>query len=242
MSETHEFALYYENLKAARSGDTITLVDTPLIGRILNVLRLRVDDTVILFDHECHIKTYIELLEKKKIVCKILSTAQNKPLDPKISIALPILKRDAFEQAIYNITELGGTEIQLLETKKTQRKWGGDKEFERLKRISVAAAEQSKNFCMPPIHEPISLEQLLQQQDGTVVFCDMIGSPISDLFDRQSIKQTDKLTIIIGPEGDFTPEEKELLKADGIQSYKLTPTVLRAVQAISIALGYLRCL
>jgi 16S rRNA (uracil1498-N3)-methyltransferase len=205
-----------------------------MISRFTNVLRLRPGDDLILFDEQNNAHAVLESASKKEASFSIQDSTANKQIEPAIRIALPLLKKDAFAEAIYNITELGGTEIQLLDTEKAQRSWGGDKEMERLKRITIAAAEQSKNFAMPTILPPISLEQLLQQE-GSFLFCDVHGKSISELV------QIGPTTIIIGPEGDLSDSEKDLLNKHNVEFYRLTPTILRSVQAVTLALGYLRC-
>jgi len=234
----HEFAIFYPDLTQTLNADSISCNDKTIINRISHVLRLYVDDVLILFDEQNHATATISALSKKEVAFKILNSGSNKKIEPSIRVALPILKKDAFEESIYNITELGGSEIQLIETQKAQRSWGGDKEMERLKRITIAAAEQSKNFAMPPIHQPISLQQLLKQ-GGTIMFCDVNGEPIWQVFNQ---KLRESVTIIIGPEGDLADEEKKLLENSNVKLYRLTPTILRSVQAVSVALGYLRCL
>jgi len=47
---------------------------------------------------------------------------------------------------------------------------------------------------------------------------------------------------MIGPEGDLTAQEKELLKERGVQFLRLTPTILRAQQAVVVAMGIFRSL
>ncbi len=46
--------------------------------------------------------------------------------------------------------------------------------------------------------------------------------------------------VVIGPEGGVTDEEQQLLQAIGFDTYTLTPTVLRSVDAVTIALGGIR--
>ncbi len=164
----HEFAIFYSGLTQTLKSDRLTCNDKAVITRVSHVLRLRVDDTLILFDEKHHASAVVSTLSKKEVSFKIIKSSTNKKIEPSIRIALPVLKKDAFEQAIYNITELGGSEIQLIATEKAQRSWGGDKEMERLKRVMIAAAEQSKNFDMPVIHKPISLLILFNKLNSFV--------------------------------------------------------------------------
>jgi 16S rRNA (uracil1498-N3)-methyltransferase len=241
-STKHEFAIFCPGLTEHTKAGGLIINDKNVINRIAHILRLGVDDTLMLFDEQFHSHVSIESISKKEVAFKVLNMVENMRLKPRIQVVLPLLKKEAFEQAIYNITELGGSEIQLLETEKMQRKWGGDKELDRIKRITIAAAEQSKNFMMPTIHAPTALQKLLAHKEGRYLFCDVDGDPIYKVFDEGSIKKDELITVFVGPEGDFSHEEKQLLNNSGVQFYRLTPTVLRSVQAISLALGYLRCL
>ena len=60
----------------------------------------------------------------------------NTILQPHITVLLPLLKRDDLDTVLYSLVEMGVNTIQLMITKKVQRKWGKEKEYDRLQRVN----------------------------------------------------------------------------------------------------------
>lgn len=247
-STSHEFALFTESLEGygsqLDSGGQIELVDQELNHRITRVLRLEIDECFILFDRTRHAHLQILQITKKGIVCSVIAVFFNPTYTPHITVLLSVLKRDALEQAVYGLTELGANIIQLVQTDKVQRVWGGSSELERLQRIIVAAAEQSKNFTLPDIRPPITLDEATTQYSSTSmkIFCDLQGEQIVPLLARSYVENHLTYALFIGPEGDLSFDEKAKLKNHDFYFCRLTPTVLRSVQAVCLAVGIIRSL
>jgi len=243
--QKHEFALYFDQLSLLLAdkhlGDNLRLINADLIHRITHVLRLQSTETIILFDSSIHARIRLSVLSKKHIEAILLNKSLNVVLKPSITVLLPILKRDAFEQAIYSCIELGANEIQLLEVQKAHRSFDEKKEVHRLHNIMVAAAEQSKQFALPVIRKPKNLVEILQElHSKLIVCCDINGQPLLKILQELQSKQIQEIVLLIGPEGDFTDEERSYMTDNNVQLCALTPTVLRAQQALVVALGVLR--
>ncbi len=241
----HQFALYVAGLSKFDydKSDCYMLQDSQVVHRISRVLRLHPEDHLILFDRTVHFIVQIVLIEKKQVVCAIKEVKQNIQITPHLTLWLPLLKREAFEQAIYSAVELGVNDIQLVHTAKEQRHWHGKKELERLHNIMISAAEQSKNFALPTLHVPQSLDVLLdQKKDSQHIFFDVEGDPLLEV--AQELKKTShqNYVVLIGPEGDLTEHEKFQLQKVPFIFVHLTPTILRAQQAVAVGVGALRSL
>lgn len=239
----HEFSLYWPSLspfESLRSGSTITIDDTELCHRISRVLRLTPDETLIVFDQQNHMRLrLIQIPEKKPITATIVSYAKNHLLKPWITFLLPILKREALHEAVYSLAEIGANEIKLMVTDKVQRSWH-DQELHRLENIIIAAAEQSKNFSFPSLYAPQRFEKIVSSLSARSIFFDPQGAALASVIDQ--VKQTcpETITLIIGPEGDLTSAEKEVLHTSGTQFCSLTPTIVRAQQAAALSIGIIR--
>ncbi len=227
---THLFALYYSGKKLTHH-DLLVITDTDLIHRIERVLRLSVGDACILFDRTTWKEVTITALTRTTITCTVVAQHDIKPWYPKIRFFLPVLKRESLATAVYNLVESGVQEIQLIKTEKVQRAFGSTKELERLERIAIAAAEQSKNFALPDIKEPISWAEALILMQKTISYVgDPMGMPIFDSLHGLQ-KWPDSCILVVGPEGDFTAREYAALKEAGVIPLQLTPTILRAETA-----------
>ncbi len=243
-SNKHEFAVYIPQVSSISKH--LSLTDADVVHRVRSVLRLSKDDEFIVFDGRQHAVCIITDITKKAVSVRILSCESTLILHPTITFLLPLLKREAFERMIYACVELGANVIQPISTEKSQRSWRSEKELERIHKIMIAAAEQSKQFAIPEIHQPCSLPEAIQmQQEGNIkIVADPAGLPLYQLLTeiQQNVqnKAVNNIIITMGPEGDFSEVEKELLRTASYQSVRLTPTVLRSQQAGALLLGVIR--
>lgn len=239
----HEFALFVSGISNLdMQTEQYIIEDKQLVHRISRILRLHPDDNLILFDSYIHLAVRVGSIEKKRIVCTVKSIEKNRVIMPYITVWLPLLKREAFEQAIYSLVELGVNEIQLVHVAKEQRYWHGAKELTRIQNIMVAAAEQSKNFSIPQVHEPKILDQLQGAKDCPHLFFDVKGEPLLEVVQTLRKDKHNRYVLLVGPEGDLTESEKYQLQQASFRFVYLTPTVLRAQQALVVGVGALRSL
>ncbi len=243
----HEFAVYVAGLSAHLSSHAIkskqlSLSESEVVHRIRSVLRLVQDDELILFDGKQHLACAITDINKKTISVQILSCKATISLQPSITFLLPLLKREALERMIYACVELGANTIQLISTEKSQRSWRSEKELQRMHAIMIAAAEQSKQFAIPVMHQPCSLEEALQLHADKEVklVADPVGLPLYEILTTLTHQKAKSIVLTMGPEGDFSDTEKEQLRSASYQAVRLTPTVLRSQQAGAILLGVVR--
>lgn len=234
-SDRHVFALYIANIE----NTSYTITDAATMHRVQHVLRLKEHDHVIVFNRTLHARATIISITKKAIGISLEVPQKNKVLVPSLHLCLPVLKKDALSDAVYNAVEAGATHIQLVHTDKAQRAVS-DHEMDRLERVAIAAAEQSKYFAFPRIAEPISFEKMIEHaSQSKAVFFDPTGKD-AQLVIANLIHAKDALSLLIGPEGDLTVREKELLTKHQWEFCALTPTILRAVQAVTVGLGLMR--
>jgi len=120
--EKHTFALYAADLKeivhTKKVGDEYSITNHDLVHRMLNVLRLQIGEPLILFDSTQHIEAQIISFAKKAVNIRLIAQKDNVMYKPSILFLLPLLKKDSFETALYSLTELGVTAIQLVTTQK----------------------------------------------------------------------------------------------------------------------------
>jgi 16S rRNA (uracil1498-N3)-methyltransferase len=238
----HQFALYYDSLKAVQSiesGSTLIIDDLDVIRRITSVLRLKPSQELILFDEQIHVAVTLQDMQKKKIVCTVHTVTTNKKLEPTIIALLPLLKREALEQALYASVELGASTVQPVVTNKSLQQWS-PKEKERYHRIMIAAAEQSKNFSLPKLADPADLTTAIEEQTDLKIFFDPRGTPLLNMMNEIKEKKPKSILFLVGPEGDLMIDEKSMLQEKNVTFCALTPTVLRAYQAFIVGLGALR--
>ena len=240
-NQEHLFALYVPqiNLKACVPFQSLLIKDFDVVHRMVKVLRFQVDDTLVLFDGFVHVVVIIEQISKKNVLVKINRLNSNYPQNPYVTFLLPLLKKDALEQAVYSLAEIGINKIQLVITDKSRKSLINSKEFERLKNIVIAACEQSKNYVLPDLLEPVLLQKCLSEEmdNACCIVFDSMGKSFWDFkpeFDQQS------KILTVGPEGGFSLAELEFFGNHKFIFCALTSTVLRAVQAVALSAGLVR--
>lgn len=242
---SHIFALYSAQAPIGAPGSVVTLEDPLVIQRLTRVLRADKGQECIIFNALIHTRLLILSIKNKKYLdCQIISIDSNVPLKPAVEWWLPLLEREAWEEALSFLTVLGATSVQPLTTAKVHRTQLYEREYERMRRLMVAAAEQSKQYVLPEIKPLLSLNQALKQLETEHVslFFDPLGLPALQLINSLQASKPTLLRCLVGPEGDLTESEKQELKNKNFLSYALTGPILRSPHAVAIGLGLIRCL
>jgi 16S rRNA (uracil1498-N3)-methyltransferase len=225
-------------------GTLHTISDPTLAQRMYGILRLKPGEILQVFNmHAVMVITLQHVASNKEIKFTINTLEPLRLLKPPIAILLPLLKRDALCDALYTCVEMGVNSVDLVITQKIHKPWYTDRECERLKSVMIAAAEQSKQFVLPGIRGPQSLAFILQQYASSKAYrmlFDPHGLPLFDHLKYMADHKPEQLVLAVGPEGDFTEQEKTLLDEAGFRQCALTETVLRAQQALAVGLGAVR--
>jgi len=147
----------------------------------------------------------------------------------EITVALSIIKPARFELAVEKCTELGARRFIPVIAQRCMVK-PGRINTERLRRIAREAAKQAGRSWIPEIYEPVELSELDAPVNCRLLVAAMnteheIGKVV------QQVLHAASLTILIGPEGDFTGEELELLAQKGALPFSLGGLTLRSETA-----------
>lgn len=244
----HEFALHVPSLaqlcRDVAVGNTFTIADEKLSHRLKHVLRATQGFQLCLFDRTCAVQATVVAFEAKHNVRFLLEQfVASEVLTPAIGVLLPLLKREALVDALYSCVELGVQRVQLVTTNKSQQAWHGMRDTERIMNIMIAAAEQSKQFSIPRVDDPLPLSTAIRTvlpDNALCIHCDPQGRQFWDVMQQALDQQPEVLWISIGPEGDLTEQERAELYEHAFIPCALTPTVLRATQALVVAVGSLR--
>lgn len=237
----HEFAFYFQKLTRTPQTE-IALEDEELLHHIKTVLRLEAGDTCVVFNQQMHAQATLMRIEKKKIIFSINNVAINTVLTPDITMLIPLLKRESLKEAVYYAAACGATTIALIPTEKSRHALL-EHEYERLQKVTIAAAQQSKQFAFPDLMLADNLQTMLTRLDDvTLVYCQPDGQAMQTIVTQLRTDAQKKIAVLVGPEGDFTDREKTNITAHNALTMRLTPTVLRAEDAVLVALGALRSL
>ncbi len=220
--------------------DIIGITDVEQLHHIRDVLRLKVDDEIIIFDNKGNEYTgTITELDKKQAVLtlKASKSAENRPI--KITVACALPKKGKIDEVIDNLTQLGVDRIIPMTTKRVIVRLEDSKKAARLQRwrkIAQSAAQQSQRNSIPLIEPITSANGVLARSH------DFDLKLIPTLSGKKHIKEVlaeskpSNILVLIGPEGDFSPQEIELAKSEGFIPVSLGNSVLRVdTAAIAVA-------
>jgi len=151
---------------------------------------------------------------------------------PDLELIVAPIKRARLESVVEKATELGVRRIRLAVTRFTQ----GDRvKLERLEAIAIEAAEQTGRLDVPEVMGPEKLGDMLDGWgERRLIFCDE-GGDATPMLD--ALTGGEGTSILIGPEGGFSPEERNRLRAlPFVIPVSLGPRILRADTAAMAAL------
>jgi 16S rRNA (uracil1498-N3)-methyltransferase len=204
-------------------GQAVLLQDKPA-HYLANVLRLGEGAELLLFDGRTgEWQASIEAAHKKKLVLRVQRQTRLSETLPDLTLAFAPVKRAPLEWLVEKATELGVARLQPVITHRTVVERLNP---ERLAAIAIEAAEQCGRTRLPEILAPLKLDALLSQPPSGILFADETGgAPLA------TAAQPGPATILIGPEGGFTPDERDRSLAAGAIGVGLGPRILRAETA-----------
>jgi len=231
MADRHFFYVVPQHVSLNR----FTLTSTES-HHALHVLRLAKDSEIWLIDgvgmgYKAKISEIAQSMVSGNIIESIPGLGENRN---KITLAIGNIRRERLEWAIEKAVELGVNSVEILNLNRSvQRKVNR----QRLETKIVAAAKQCGRSWFPPVTIQDDLTQWLNSSGGTCLVCHS-GPQIREVLRSDSVLTETNYTILVGPEGDFTPEEYTQIIQSGFRSVSLGPRRLRsetaAISAISI--------
>ncbi len=201
------------------SGDPVFTLGADESHHAVRVLRLTIGSEMILVNgrggwYRCTIADP----NPKACTVEILDgSADNGKPACHLHVAIaPTKQIDRYEWFIEKATEIGISEITPLICERSERR---DVKTERQMRVAVSAMKQSLKAFHPLLHEPVSFKKFISQEiDGirTIAHC----LPGIKLWLNEVVQKDQPVTILIGPEGDFS--DSEIALAAGLNYHPIT--------------------
>ncbi len=213
----------------------------------IQVLRMKKGEQLQLTDGCGNIfTTAITKTDKKNCQAEIIQTKCIEPASKKTCIGISLLKNaNRLEWFMEKAAEIGVTEIIPLTCHRTEKQ---NFRWDRMNSIIISAMLQSQQAWFPVLHQPIKFKELIDTPfEGTklIAHCNPSSkNHISQVTANYSQSPVDKLKtanckLLIGPEGDFTPEEIHLAIQNNYQPVSLGETRLRTETAGIVAAVWL---
>lgn len=200
----------------------------------LRVLRLGVGDEVMLTDGKgCFYKAVISAATGKRCQVKVTETIEQELLwNGHLHLAMaPTKNMDRIEWLAEKATEIGFDELSFLNCRYSERKVI---KTERVEKIVVSAVKQSLKARKPVVNEMMDFSRFVKQDFAGQKFIAHCNEGEKPLLKEILVPDEDAL-VLIGPEGDFSPEEVKLAESLGFRSISLGKSRLRTETAALVS-------
>jgi 16S rRNA (uracil1498-N3)-methyltransferase len=200
---------------------------------IIKVLRKK--DTDILFvtnGDGLLFETEITLASDNKCTVKILSVEKAKPSKFQLHLAVaPTKMNDRYEWFLEKATEIGIHEITPIICDRSERKVVNTERFDK---IILTAMKQSNVLFLPKLNNAITFKEFLKRKnEGLQLIAHCEETDKKSL--KSVLKPNENVTLLIGPEGDFSEKEIALALEKNYVPVSLGNTRLRTETAAIVA-------
>ena len=201
---------------------------------VANVMRLKRGSNLNFFNKDGEWLSEIIFLDRDRIEVKFLNKVKESSKLSNIELAICLVKKSPMEIILQKATELGVSKIIPIVSERTEVK---EINFERANKIVVEATEQSNQLIPPEISEVTKLKDFLKNLDSSskLLFADVNSK---DNLKSKVLEEAKTLSVLIGPEGDFSPSERELILANShVVSFTISKNILRSDTAVISAIS-----
>ncbi|HEX8016680.1 MAG TPA: 16S rRNA (uracil(1498)-N(3))-methyltransferase [Flavobacterium sp.] len=177
-------------------------------------------------------ETEITLASDNKCIVEVLSIKKSPEPQFRLHLAVaPTKMNDRFEWFLEKATEIGIQEITPVFCDRSERKVVNKERFEK---IILSAMKQSNETFLPKLNEAISFKEFIKQKnEGLQLIAHCEETAKKSL--KEVLKPNENVTLLIGPEGDFSEKEIILALENNFQPVTLGNTRLRTETAAVVA-------
>ena len=216
--------------------NTTSLLSKEHTHYVVNVMRLKRGSNINCFNKEGEWVSEVVFLEKDRVEVKFLNRVKESIKSSSIELAICLVKKNPMEIILQKATELGVTKIIPIISERTEVK---ELNLERANKIVIEATEQSNQLSPPEISKITTLKDFINNLNAANKFF-FADINCKHRLKKEDIKIDNLKTILIGPEGDFTPAERKMILEDGNAiSFSLSKNILRTETAAISALSLL---
>ena len=206
----------------------ISKLKKPQSHYLTKVMRVKIGEYFSLFNKNGEWLAKINNVSKGLVEFSVQKQLRQKENIIELWLAFSPIKLNYSNFMIQKATELGITRfIPIIFNRTIVRKIN----FERLEKIIIEATEQSNRINIPILEKTQNLESFLKKNEKKInlIFTDLNTKNKKIELNKNSKKP---LCIIIGPEGDFSENERQaILDFEGVNPVKINQNILRAETA-----------
>ena len=214
----------------------------PDAEHLVRVLRAEVGQSYEISDNQNLYLAEIETARKSIVTFKITEQLAVPLAAVHLTLVAALIKFDRFEWLVEKATELGVDVFQPFEAVRTDRglAQASVKRIGRWEKIALEASQQSRRAHLPRIEPSLRFAKALQVEANVRLFLDEDSS--APLLDQLPSRRhpADRVALLFGPEGGWTPEERQAAVSASWIPSSLGSSVLRAETAAVAGLAIIQ--
>ena len=214
--------------------NTTSLLSKEHTHYVANVMRMKRGSNINFFNKEGEWLSEIIFLDRDRVEVKFLNKIKESSKLSNIELAICLVKKNPLEIILQKATELGVSRITPIISERTEVK---ELNLDRAKKITIEATEQSNQLNPPFINKVTKLSDFISNinKDNKLFFANVNSK---HKLKPSDIEKGQSISILIGPEGDFSPQELELiLSTSNLTSFTLSRNILRTDTAVISAIS-----
>ena len=213
-------------------------------SHLARVLRLREGDPCVLFNGDGHdYAARLTAVGKREVRAQVLAaTAVENESPLRIVLLQGIARGEKMDLILQKATELGVAAIVPVHGERTEVRLDAERAQKRLahwRSVVGSACGQSGRARVPEVHAPAALDAAAAALPGNALRLLLDPQGEHRLASLQ-LQDTDTVVVAIGPEGGWSPRDREVLHAAGFRGLRLGPRVLRTETAGLAAIAALQ--
>ncbi len=224
--------------------DAVVTLHESAANHVTRVLRLKPGAQLILFNGEAgEYRAVLEQSNKLQVQARVGEFVDCETESPlSITLVQGVSRGERMDYTIQKAVELGVTRIVPVFSRRSVVSLQGERLDKRVRHwqgVAESACEQCGRNRVPPVWEATSVDEWLRRDDGALK---LILHPEAPLDLSVIAPPTGPISLLIGPEGGFAPEEIARAQTAGYIGLRLGPRILRTETAAMAALSVLQTL
>lgn len=221
-------------------GPGVYVLDRQESHHAVNVLRLKRDDAIVVFDGMGnYAEAIITEAHKNGVAVRVDGVYSEKHLPLKLTIATAVPKGKRWQILVEKCTELGVDRLVPMLSERSVVKPAGDNG--KWRRWIVEAAKQCRRAWVPEITDPMLFADVVAaaKRDNAIL---MVADPCGDSLGmyQHQLEHILNVVVLIGPEGGLAEDELEICRREGAKFIRLSPYTLRIETAAATVCAIIR--
>ncbi len=224
-------------IKPDKISKAIRIEERAIAHKIKDVLRLKINDDLHVFDGQG--KEYLykikEIAKKYILIDQERLERQEGKIKKRVILGFPLVGEGRIDFILQKATELGASGFVPFICQRSMGK-STAKKLERWRQIIIEAVRQSERLWVPDIGDILEFDEIIKLKFALK----LAGFINGEAIEKVATSKNNEVFIVVGPVGDFSPDEYDKLRENNFKFIKLSDNLLRVETAAAFSVGLIR--